>query len=110
MKSKIYWSVFIGVSVLVALSLLFASGVLKNKDSFSENEKTVISAVGENIHKKERKNEQQTDNDSVKKDDVDLATSDVDFESDPEDTANDISDVKGFDDDENFNSIDSEVY
>ncbi len=105
-----YWLIFLTVSVLVALSLLFMSGTLDGKKNSEKNvaKTTVGDKNTQNIVKKKTESD---NSDIAKQANSDLLNSKVDFESDPEDFSDNTDDVKELDDSSQaFDSIDSEIY
>ncbi len=117
MKSKMYWLIFLTVSALVTLSLLYMSGTFKNNKFSKGDASEMIMATRNdsengtvNKKKSEMEQKQDTEDSSVKKDEVDLATSNADFESDPEDFDDSSSDLKDFDKSDDFDKVDSSIY
>ena len=105
MKSKYYWIIFIIIAVLIGLAFLMAGGF------FDEESVNIKSNSSEEKNITLQKNDTDKNNiEQLKK--IDLTDSDVDFEADSEDFADEISsdDVKDFDKNLDLSSVDSEVY
>ncbi len=110
MKSRTYWLIFIAVSTLIAVVLLAMGGVFdfgNKSDNVAGNNNI---GVAEKTTKTVKTNKSTNKNEEEKVKEVDILQSDVDFESDPEDFSDDTDDVKSFDDNSDFDSIDSEIY
>ena len=112
MKSKTYWVIFLTVSVVVAIILLTVGGVFdfeKKQNNFSvgDNVKNISTNTAQNS---DSDNGGSTNNKNETSGEIDIINSNTDFESDPEDFATEENDVSGLDKDNDFDSIDSEIY